>query len=394
MGGTSFSTEGLADLGKTLQQGIARGSAPGLVALVDRGGESETFALGDKALGGVDPMRPDTLFRLASMTKPVTAVAAMMLIEDGKLRLEEPVDRLLPELANRRVLKQIDGPLDDTVPAHRAITVEDLLTFRLGWGIVFAQGYPILDAVEGLHGFGMPNPADPMGPDEWMQRLSKLPLMAQPGERWLYTLGSNVLGVLIARAFGLTLPAFFEERILGPLGMADTGFFVPPQKVPRLATGYRPEDGGLALFDPPDGMFAKPPAFPAGDSGLVSTAADFAAFARFLQTGLTTGGQRLISEASLSAMTTNRLTRAQMDDGQMILGPGRGWGYGLGVVVDPNPDGVAPGAYGWNGGFGTSWFSDPARDLIAILLTQRVFDGPDPPALHKDFWAASYRALA
>lgn len=394
MGKAGFTPAGLADLGDTLERCVAEGAASGAVGLVAHNSEIETFALGAAAMGDASPMRRDTIFRIASMTKPVTAVAAMMLVEEGKLRLDEPVERLLPELANRRVLKRIDGPLDDTTPARRAITLEDLLTFRLGLGLMFGEGTPILDAVQGLYGFGMPNPANPMGPDEWMQRLGGLPLMAQPGEHWLYTLGSNLLGVLIARASGQSLPAFFEDRILGPLGMSDTAFFAPRGKLDRLATGYQLLDAELTLFDPPDGMFARPPAFPAGDSGLVSTVDDFATFARFLRTGTTAEGQRLISEVSLRAMTTNHLTPAQMEESHMILWPGRGWGYGMAVVVAQNADGLAPGAYGWNGGFGTSWFSDPARDLTAILFTQRLFDSPDPPPIHKAFWAASYRALA
>jgi CubicO group peptidase (beta-lactamase class C family) len=226
-----------------------------------------------------------------------------------------------------------------------------------------------------------------------MARLGALPLMAQPGERWLYTAGSNVLGVLVARAAGQPLPTVFQERILGPLGMADTAFFVPPGKIGRVVTGYTKETGTYVLFDTPDGRYARPPAFPAGDSGLVSTADDFLKFARFLFSGRAPDGRRLISEASLKAMQSNYLTPAQRQDGALILGPGRGWGYGMGVVVEPNADGVAPGAYGWNGGFGTSWFNDPAKGLTAILLTQRVFDSPDPPQVHKDFWRAAYAAL-
>jgi len=390
-----FSTDGLARLETMLKDHVAKGSAPGLVALVARGDETHAFPVGQQALGDGPGVKRDSIFRLASMTKPVTAIAAMMLIEEGKLKLDEPVDRLLPELANRRVLKRLDGPLNETVPANRPITVEDVLSFRLGWGIVFAEGYPILRAVQDLYGFGMPNPAGVMTPDEWMQRLGALPLMAQPGERWLYTAGSDVLGVLIARAAGQSLPEVFQSRILGPLGMNDTAFYVPEEKVDRLVTGYMPQPGGkLTLFDPPNGMYADPPAFPAGDSGLVSTADDFAAFARFLRTGLAPDGLRLVSEASLKAMKTNHLTPAQIEGGKAILGPGRGWGYGMGVWVALNPNGIAPGAYGWDGGFGTSWFNDPAKDLTAILLTQRVFDGPDPPRLHKDFWKAAYAAVA
>lgn len=392
---TGFTDQGLARLRATLKDHVARGSAPGLVALVSRGGETHAFALGAKALDGKEPVRRDTMFRVASMTKPITATAVMMLVDEGRLRLDEPVDRLLPELTGRRVLKRIDGPLDDTVPAARPITVADLLTFRLGWGIVFSdQPFPILKAVEDLPGFGMPNPDSPLTPDAFMARLAPLPLMAQPGARWLYTLGSNVQGVLVARASGQSLPDFLQARILGPLGMKDTGFFAAPEKALRLATAYMPQDGKLTLFDPPVGMYSRPPAFPAGDSGLVSTADDYAAFGRFLANGQTPDGTRLLSAASLKAMKTDHLTAAQRKDGEEILCPGRGWGYGMGVVAEPNADGIAPGAYGWNGGFGTSFFNDPAKGLTAVLLTQRIFDGPDPPKLHKDFWKGAYAALA
>lgn len=388
-----FSADGLTKLETGLKAHVADGQPPGLVALVARGDEARAFPLGAMTLEGRPPMRRDALFRLASMTKPVTAVAAMMLVEEGRLKLDEPIDRLAPELANRRVLKRMDAPLDDTVPATRPITLEDVLTFRLGWGIDFNAEAPFVKASGELPGFGMPNPAAPITPDQFMQRLGALPLQAQPGERWLYTAGSNVLGVLVARAAGQPLDVVFQERILGPLGMKDTAFHVPPGKRDRFVTGYMNQGGKLVLFDPPDGLYAKPPAFPAGDSGLVSTADDFAAFARFLFTGLAPGGRRLISQASLKAMTTDHLTAAQRDGGKDILGPGRGWGYGLGVATQDNPY-LAPGAYGWDGGFGTSWFNDPARGLTAILLTQRVFDGPDPPPVHKDFWKAAYGAVA
>ena len=380
---------------KTMLEGhVAQGQPPGLVAVVAHGDQTEVVAAGRMALDGPQPMPRDAIFRLASMTKPVTAIAALMLIEEGKLRLDEPVQRLLPELADKRVLRTLSSQVDDTVPALRPITVEDLLTFRLGWGVLFDQDLPIQKAIEGVPGFGMPDPTSPLTPDAYMRRLHDLPLMAQPGERWLYTAGSNVLGVLVARAAGKPLDVVFQERILGPLGMTDTAFWVPPEKIGRVVTGYMPQDGKLTLFDKPDGRYTRPPAFPAGDSGLVSTADDFAAFARFLTTGVAPDGRRLISQASLTAMQTNHLKPEQIKGGAEILGPGRGWGYGVGVVVEPNVDGVAPGAYGWNGGFGTSWFNDPAKGLTPILLTQRVFDNPDPPQVHKDFWRAAYGVAA
>jgi CubicO group peptidase (beta-lactamase class C family) len=355
------------------------------VALVVFQDETHVFPLGVMALDDARPVQRDTIFRIASMTKPITAAAAMMLIDEGALRLDEPIDRLAPELVDRRVLRRIDGPLHDTVPAKRAITLEDVLTFRLGWGILFADDYPIIKATSGLPGFGMPNPTLPITPDEYMERLGALPLMAQPGDRWLYTTGSNVLGVLISRAAGESLEVLLSRRVFEPLGMVDTGFHVPKEKLNRLAAAYMPRDEKLVLFDPADGMYARPPAFPAGDSGLVSTADDYNAFARFMRTGLAPDGRRLISEASLSLMTTNHLSAAQRDDGRDILGPTRGWGYGLGVMLQDSPDGVPQGAHGWDGGFGTSWFNDPGRGLTAILMTQRAFDSPDPPRVHQEF---------
>ncbi|MGH6910807.1 MAG: serine hydrolase domain-containing protein, partial [Phenylobacterium sp.] len=215
----AFTVDGLAKLRAGLERHIAQGYAPGVVALISRGDQTHILPLGAKAFGDPAPMPRDALFRIASMTKPITAAAVLMLIEDGKLRLDEPVERLLPELGDRKVLRRLDGPLKDTVPARRPITVEDLLTFREGFGIVFAEpgSTPILRAIEelGMTGFGPPNPTQPFGPDEWMKRLGTLPLMHQPGERWMYTTGSDIQGVLIARASGQTLPAFLQARILG-----------------------------------------------------------------------------------------------------------------------------------------------------------------------------------
>src|SRR5438128_845933 len=204
---------------------VERGEVPGLVALVSRRGEVHVEALGMKALGGGDPVGRDTIFRISSMTKPVTAVATMILVEECRLRLDDPVDRLLPELADRRVLTRLDAPLDDTEPARRPITVRDLLTFTMGFGLAFAPPgtMPIADALVGLRlGQGPPMPSVFPDPDEWLRRLGTLPLMHQPGERWRYNTGSDVLGVLIARAAGQPFDTFVRERIFEPLDMRDT----------------------------------------------------------------------------------------------------------------------------------------------------------------------------
>jgi CubicO group peptidase (beta-lactamase class C family) len=267
---------------------VERGEMPGLVTLVSRRGEVHVDAIGVLAAGSKAPMRHDTIFRIASMTKPVIAVAAMILVEECRLRLDDPVERLLPELAGRKVLKRLDGPLDDTVPADRPITVRDLLTFRMGFGQLLAppDAYPILKAATELQiGMGPPQPSAMPSPDEWMRRLGTLPLMHQPGERWLYNTGSDVMGVLIARAAGQPLETFLRERIFEPLGMKDTGFSVPAEKIGRMATGYwtDPGTGALTVYDEAaGGQWSQPPAFPSGGGGLVSTIDDYLAFGQMM----------------------------------------------------------------------------------------------------------------
>src|SRR3989442_9068302 len=259
---------------------VERGEVPGLVTLVSRRGEVHVDAIGMKAVGESRPRRRDTIFRISSMTKPITAVATMILVEECKVRLDEPVDRWLPELAERKVLKRLDGPLDDTVPANRPIPVRDLLTFRMGFGQMMAppDAYPILKAAsEQQIGMGPPSPSTLPAPDEWIRRLGTLPLMHQPGEKWMYNTGSDVLGVLIARASGQPLETFLRERIFAPLGMKDTGFSVPAAKLDRLATSYwtHPQSGALEVYDAAEGgQWSRPPAFPSGGAGLVCTIDD------------------------------------------------------------------------------------------------------------------------
>jgi CubicO group peptidase (beta-lactamase class C family) len=395
-----FSADGLERLRSGLQRHIGPGFAPGLVGLVARGDDVDAFVLGKMAFDGGADMRRDTIFRIASMTKAITAAAVMMLVEEGKLRLDEPVDRLLPELANRRVLRSIDADVDDTVPAKRPLTLEDLLTFRCGLGMVLAppDRYPIQKAIAALGvngvGFGPPDPAMPLGGDAWMRKIGSLPLFAQPGEDWLYTAGSNIQGVLVARASGRPLSRFFEERIFGPLGMKDTAFFVPTSKSDRLAHAYRPQNGALVVSDEPaTGKWSRPPAFEQGDAGLVSTVDDYLAFARVLLADGRYRGQTLLTPASVKAMKTNHLTASQRAGAEEILGRGRGWGYGMSVVTDTIPGQPTAGSFGWIGGFGSSWISDPSKDLTMILLTQREFVSASGDPIHQTFQGDAYRAL-
>jgi CubicO group peptidase (beta-lactamase class C family) len=376
---------------------VSRGELPGLIALVARRGTAEVEVIGATTAGGSQPLRRDSIFRISSMTKPITAAAAMALIDDGKLTLDEPVDRLLPELAHRRVLRRLDGPLDDTVPANQPITVRDLLAFTMGMGILFAPpgATPIQRAIDELAlGQGPPQPEIPPAPDEWLRRLGTLPLMRQPGECWMYNTGSDVLGALIARAAGRPLEAFLRERLLEPLGMHDTGFSVTPAQRDRLVTSYLTEPtGGLRLFDPPDGQWSRPPAFPAGGAGLVSTADDFLAFAELLRNGGSHRGTRLLSAASVAAMTRDQLTPAQKAASTWVPGFFDRFGWGLGMaVVTGTDDSAAPGSYGWDGGLGTTWRTDPRTDTVTILLTQRAWAAPEPPPVCRAFWRAARTA--
>jgi CubicO group peptidase (beta-lactamase class C family) len=243
----------------------------------------------------------------------------------------------------------------------------------------------------------MPAPAGVPGPDEWLRRLGELPLVYQPGERWLYNTGSDVLGVLIARASGQRFDEFLRERIFTPLGMADTGFSVPAGSAGRLPPQYMtdPGSGELVVFDPPEGQWSAPPAFPSGAGGLGSTIGDYAAFASMLLGGGAYRGVRILSRPAVSLMTADQLSEAQK--AVSGLAPGdfddMGWGFGVSVVTRRTGLGPSAGAYGWSGGLGTTWYNDPAEDLVMILMTQRAGTSHLPPAICRDFWTTAYQAI-
>src|ERR687886_1115458 len=251
MGTGGLSAARLGRLHEVMAGYVERGVVPGLVALVSRRGEAHVDVLGSMAVHGTDPMGRDPFSRIASLTKPITAAAAMILVEECVLRLDAPVDPWLPELADRRVLRTLASPLDDTVPAHRPITLRDLLTMRLGIGLILAppDQYPIQRAMAAADLAPGPNPPT-VSPDEWMAHLGGLPLLYQPGERWLYHTAYDVLGVLIARASGQTFEAFLRERLFEPLGMTDTGFAVPADRLGRLPASHWFTGGGGALVLP------------------------------------------------------------------------------------------------------------------------------------------------
>jgi CubicO group peptidase (beta-lactamase class C family) len=318
----------------------------------------------------------DTIFRIASMTKPVMAAAAMTLAEDDVIDLEEPVQKLLPELAGWRVLARVDGPLDETVPAHRPVTVEDLLTFRLGFGMItepeFNPPYPINVAAAALNlELGDPDPRTPHDPDEWIRRFGTLPLMYQPGERWNYNIGTLILGVLLVRATGQPLGDLLRERVFDPLGMTETGFWLPEFRARELPAYYMTDPATQIMTERTNSgpeIWSSPPVFPSGSGGLVSTIDEFFAFGRMLLNKGVHGGTRLLSEKSIELMTANHLTPEQVATAGQLLG-GSGWGLGMAVTVERDEI-SGPGRYGWAGGFGTTWFNDPAERLIGIAFTQ------------------------
>lgn len=401
MGVSGLSSVRLDRMRATLARHVERGDPPGLVALVSRRGETHVQTLGVTAIGGSEPLRRDTIFRISSMTKPVTAAAAMLLVEECKLRLDEPVDHLLPELADRQVLQRLDAPLDETVPARRPITLRDLLTFRMGFGLVMAEpdAYPITRAMSELQlGQGMPSPTTPPPPDEWIRRLGTLPLLHQPGEQWMYNTGSDVLSVLIARASGQPLAEFLRERIFEPLGMRDTGFSVPADKLDRFTDSYftNPVTGVVEVYDAArGGQWSSPPAFPSGAGGLVSTIDDYLAFGQMLLNKGQHGAGRLLSRPAVELMTSDQLTAEQKARSGLVEGffESHGWGFGVSVVTRRDDLAGSVGAFGWDGGMGTRWISDPAEDLVVILMTARAWISPIPPAVFADCWTSAYQAI-
>ena len=374
---------------------VGAGRLPGLVTLVARGDDVHIDTIGTPSFADDAPLARDALFRIASLTKPITAVATLSLVEEGRLGLEEPIDDLVPELANRRVLRAVDAELDDTVPAKRPITLEDLLSSRLGFGSVMAPPgtYPIqrAEAEVGLQSIGGP-PWPPVAHDAdgWIGALGSLPLLSQPGQQWLYNTSSQVLGVLLARACDQDLGTVLAERVFEPLGMVDTGLTVNPRQLSRLTTFYRPEPdtGTLSVLDEPaHSWWSTPPSFPDAGGWLVSTIDDYWAFVSMLLAGGKANGDRLLSPATVDLMTTDRLTQEQRDASTLFLGQHGGWGLGLAVPATGSSDQPLPCGIGWDGGTGTTWRSNLRTGVTGILFTQRQATSPAPPPVIEDFWA-------
>jgi CubicO group peptidase (beta-lactamase class C family) len=372
----------------SLASHVDSGVIAGLVAVVARGTEIDVTVLGHQTVGGA-PMREDSLFRIASAGKPITAAAVLTLIADGHIGLDDPIDHVLPELAAPRVLRTLTAPIDDTVATNRSITVRDLLRSTNGHGFPSDFSAPVVALLMNELHQGPPQPQLVPPPDEWMRRLAEVPLLHQPGEGFTYNTAFDILGVLVARVSGRSFGVYLTERILEPLAMTDTGFSFPVGSSDRVTTYSRLSiDGALIVVDAPDGKWASEPAFESGAGGCVSTAADLVAFGRMLLAG---GGDVLPREL-VEAMMTDQLTPAIRDTDTVFL-DGQSWGFGGGVdIANRNPWNVI-GRYGWVGGTGTSVYVVPSDGSIAILLTQTELAGPAGSTVLESFWSTAAAEL-
>jgi CubicO group peptidase (beta-lactamase class C family) len=358
----------IAGVSRALRELLVRhvdgGTIPGGVAVLGAG-NAEVVTAGQASVGG-GSMGENAIMRIQSMTKGITSVAALRLVEAGRLGLDQPLVDWLPELANRRVLRGPAAELGDTVSARRAVTLRHLLTCTCGYGMVF-QASPLGQAMAANGTEAGPEPPA-MGADEWLRRLAELPLAFQPGEGWRYHHSFAVLGILISRVTGRPLGEHLAEDIFGPLGMTDTALWVAEGKLDRLPAAYRHGEEGLAEIEPAGGGFyAGPPSFDVSHGELVSTARDYHRFARMLAEGGRVNGQPVISPDHLRQMTSDQVPAACKTASSFFPGfwDGMGWGFGVAVkTAGPQRDRI-----GWSGGLGTDFFVDP-DGTVGILLTQ------------------------
>ncbi|MFI5342727.1 MAG: serine hydrolase domain-containing protein [Chlamydiales bacterium] len=405
-----LSQDRLHRLSRTLQGYVDRNEIAGIVALIHRRGE-EAYV---ESIGWQDkeaqlPIQRNTLFRIASMTKPITTVAALTLVEEGKIRLFDPIDIWLPELANRMVMRDPMGSPDDVFPSPRPITLHDLLTYRLGigWGKSSLRQRLLALTPSTIADVLQIQDVERLAPDAWMARLGEFPLLNKPGEHWRYQVASEILGVLITRVTGKPLEAFLRECLFEPLGMMDTSFVVPAKKRSRLATLYaQTPKGGLVVRDHPENtLWAEPPLFPSAGGGLVSTVDDFQRFGRMMLNNGELEGIRILSRKTVEAMTTDYLTPEQhthitseLDryDMDRSAGPWDNWGFGYGVAVRTKRIGLGPsvGSFYWPGAFGTTWIADPQEGLVATLLIQVLGANPFYTQVGEDFLTLTYQSIS
>jgi CubicO group peptidase (beta-lactamase class C family) len=395
-GDVRISATRLERLRGVLQRHVDAGRLAGGVAAVVRNGRTVPLApVGTMDVESRRPMRPDAIFRIYSMTKPITSVAVLILLEEGKLRLGDPVSKYVPELANRKVLAAPDGPLEQLVDAEREMTVRDLLTHTSGLTYGFMGKGPINARYEEISG-----PVGKRSTDDlatWVRRLGALPLVYQPATLWNYSVSTDVLGHLVAVVSGKPFDVFLRERIFAPLDMRDTDFWVPADKLDRLAANYRTgDDGKLALFDAaPQSSYATRPPFLSGGGGLVSTARDYARFAQMLLAGGELDGRRILARKTVELMTLDHLSDAERSAPFLKrISAGSGFGLGVSVVIDAAAHGRpgSAGSYGWGGAAGTHFWVDPREELACVVMVQNMH--PAVLSLPPDVETAVYQALS
>jgi CubicO group peptidase (beta-lactamase class C family) len=375
----------LQDIGVPARTAVETGALPGVVTLVWRKGQVvQADAQGVLNLEAKTPMARDSIFRLASMSKPVTVATALTLVDQGRMRLDDPITRWAPEFAHMRVLKRADGPLDDTYPAPRAITIEDLMTHRSGiTSYPFLAPGPLGVEVGRRIGFGI---GSPLTPDQWLAAMAALPLAYAPGERFNYGFSIDVLGFIVGRAGGSTLRQVMLERVCGPLGMTDTDFWIPPAKRPRAAEVYLTAAPKIFVPQPIEGFVGeKPPAYTSGGQGLVTKVDDYLTFARMLLGGGRVNGVRLLKPETVRLMTSDHLTPQQRAIPTVVADwKTQGFGLGMSLITDAaayaaSGRGVgAAGSFGWPGAFGGWWQADPVNQVILIWLQQVLPSPPQP----------------
>lgn len=356
-------------IARMLQEEVDAGTLPGAVAVRHRDDSTERVVVGVQDLESGTPMSSDTLFFWDSLGKPLTAALALTFVADGTIALDSSVHQWLPELSSTTVLADPRGPLSDTVPAARPVTVEDLLTLRGGLGFTSDFESPFTEALVTTLQEGPTLRS--LDRESYLAGTGRLPLAHQPGQGWTYNTGSTLLGLLLERVAQQPLDVLMADRILTPLGMRDARWWVPPSDLARLASRYRPTDdprSPVELVDPPDGQHAHPPAFPDGAGGLIGTADDWLAFGKMLLDGGESDGHQILPSSLVRAMMTDQLTAAQRDHAGFFLADGEGWGFGGSVRAD--------GTYGWAGGAGTTARVDPRHGQVTVLLTQLALDGP------------------
>lgn len=366
------------DLTRAVQQHVDDGRLTGAAILVARGDHIWERRIGDAA--------GDLLFRIASLTKPMTAAITMRMIAVGELELRAPVDRWFPELASRRVLPAVDAPLEAAVPAHRPIVVEDLLSMRMGLGaLMISRSTPLSRAMRD-RGVQVDIALDVPSREVWLERVADLPLYYEPGTAWMYDTSYVALGALLERASGLDLPALFRKHLFDPLGMNDTGFSVDAAQAHRLPRAYAGAGDERRTVEPagPQSRFCGEAGFCSAAAGLVSTPRDVYAFFRSMLDAHR-DGNGVVSSADARAMTTDHIAPAhQVTSFSPDFWTHFGYGYGVGVIRRPAD--ALPRGFGWDGGYGITAYADPETDTVAILATQRLMDGPSMPEHFRTFW--------